>query len=140
MKVSEFMETGLLRLTPATTVANAVREMERRQVDCAVITDWHLAAVGILTAGDIVRHLAGGGQANVRVEELMSRSIWTVDINAELTDAMAVMELQSVRHVLVVDSGGNPVGALFHDDVADLVHRHRLTVDDALEAPAESLV
>lgn len=140
MKVREFMETGLLRLTPATTVANAVREMEQRQVDCAVITDWHFSAVGILTAGDVVRHLAGGGKENARIEELMSRGIWTVDVGADLTDAMAVMELQGVRHVLVVDPGGYPVGVLFRDDVLDLLHHDSLAEDDALEASASSPV
>lgn len=140
MKVSEVMETGLLRLTPATTVANAAREMERRQVDAAVITDWHLAAVGILTAGDLVRHLASGGEGKVRVEELMTRSLWTVDTDADLEDAVTPMELQGVRHVLVVDASGEPAGMLFRDDVVHLLHHGRLTVDDALESSARSRV
>lgn len=138
MKVSELMDTGLLRLTPATTVANAVREMEQRQADCAVITDWRFAAVGILTAGDVVRHLRRGGQRNARVEELMTDGVYTVGIDADLQDALAVMELQGVRHVLVVDADGYPAGMLLADDVAHLLHRDLLGVDDALEASAKS--
>lgn len=138
MKVSEFMETGVLRVPPATSVANVAREMERRRVDCAVVTDWRLAAVGIVTAADLVRHLTEAGGQNVPVERVMSRSVWAVDIDADVEDALAVMDVRDIRHVLVVDFGGYPAGMLFRDDLVGSPNRETLTVDDALRVSTAS--
>lgn len=138
MNVSQFMETGLLQVPPATTAANAAREMERRQVDCAVVTDRHFAAVGIVTATDLVRHLAAGGKERVPVGQVMSRSVWAVDIDADVEDALAIMDLRGIHHVLVVDFGGYPVGMLFRDDLIDLGSNETLTVDDALRVSTAS--
>jgi CBS domain-containing protein len=140
MKVSEFMETGLLRVPPATSLANLAREMERRHVDCAVVTDWRLAAVGIVTATDLVRHLAEAGKASVPVEQIMSRSVWAVDIDADVEDALAVMDLRGIHHVLVVDFGGYPTGMLFRDELVGSRRDDALTVDDALQISAASSV
>jgi CBS domain-containing protein len=140
MKVSEFMETRLLRLPPTTSVANAAREMERRQVDYAVVTDWRLAAVGIVTATDLVRHLAGGGPENAPIGQIMTRGVMAVDIDAEVKDALAVMDLRGIRHVLVVDFGGYPAGMLFRGDLVDSQNSETLTVDHVLRASSESRV
>lgn len=140
MKVREFMQCRLVRCLPTTSLGSAAREMEQRHVDTAVVTDWRLAAIGILTAGDIVRHLSAGRSQNVPVEQVMTKRVSAIDVDADLEDAIAAMDSRGIHHLLVVDFGGYPAGMLFRDDVVDLMTEKTLTVDDALGASAPSPV
>lgn len=138
MKVREFMQRRMVRCPPIMSVGEAAREMEQRHVDAAVITDWYLAAIGILTAGDVRGYLGAGGSDRVPVGKVMTKGVAAIDVDADVEDAIAAMDLRGVRHLLVVDFGGYPVGMLLRDDVVDVMSGHTLTVDDALGTSARS--
>lgn len=136
MKVREFMQCSLVRCLPGMSVGSVAGEMERRHVDTAVVVEGSLAAIGILTARDVLRYLGAGGSEEVPVEDVMTRGVAAIDVDAHVEDAVAAMDVRGVRHLLVVDFGGYPVGVLFRDDVVDVVRRQTLTVDALGTFPA----
>ncbi|MBO0714128.1 MAG: CBS domain-containing protein [Acidimicrobiales bacterium] len=138
MRVREMMQRRLVRCLPTTSVGDAAREMEQHHVDTTAITDWRLAAIGILTAGDVLRYVGAGGDENAPVETAMTKGVAAIDVDADVEDAIAAMDLRHVPYLLVVDFGGYPIGMLYRDDLVDLMNGRTLTLDDALGASAAS--
>lgn len=112
MKVRDLPPGRLLSVEPDTTVAEVAREMRVEDSDSvAVMTDGRL--VGIITERDLVRAIADGvnpKQATAGV--IMTSDPVTVDAEEDVSVVALRMMRLGVRHLPVVDAGGNPIGLL----------------------------
>jgi CBS domain-containing protein len=82
---------------------------------------------------------AGTEEGTVRVSELMSRNVVTIDTAASCHDAVALMARARIRHLPVVDVGGALVGVVTDRDL-----RHHLFLPGVFEVigtvPIEDLL
>jgi arabinose-5-phosphate isomerase len=100
-------------------VADAIVEMSRKGGDyvagCVGITDRAGHLVGIITDGDLRRHI-GRDLLELTVDAIMSRDPKTVRPDQLVSEALELLNSSKVSVLLVVDAG-KPVG---------IVHFHHL--------------
>ncbi|MBX6426347.1 MAG: KpsF/GutQ family sugar-phosphate isomerase [Variibacter sp.] len=114
--VRDIMHTGdavpLVRL--GTPMAQAVVEMTAKGAGCVGIVDADGRLVGIITDGDLRRHLAADLLTRP-VEAVMTRDPKTVRPDQLVSEALELLNASRITVLLVVDAG-RPVGIVhFHD-------------------------
>ena len=141
--VGDTMTKEVVAISPAATLADAARELERGDVSGApVVEDGRV--VGVVTLRDLVSRApepgalaattgpfhrverllaAESARTGLRVRDVMSRAVQTVSIDRPVTDAAAVMVRHGINRLPVVDAQGRPVGILTRDDVLAAVAR-----------------
>jgi len=122
MKVSELCERHVVTVEPETPVTEAARRMVALGVGslvvlqhgriCGIITDRDIVARGVRQERD-VRQLA--------VSDLMTPNPITIEPDADLPRATALMADKGVRRLPVADEAGRLVGVLALDDVVILL-------------------
>jgi citrate synthase len=91
-------------------LSDAVRRMHDRRVGSVVVVDG-ARPVGILTERDVLRSLATGTPDTLKVGEVMSVPVDTVERTVEPADALRLMRERGYRHMPVV-RGTELVGVL----------------------------
>jgi len=115
--IGDLMHTGAeMPLVPAgTAMSEAIVEMSAKGFGCVGITDGAGALAGIITDGDLRRHMQPG-LLDLAVEEVMTRRPTTLTPDRLASEALEVLNAMK-RTVLFVVDGRRAVG---------LVHMHDL--------------
>ncbi|KAK1273857.1 Chloride channel protein CLC-f [Acorus gramineus] len=129
LKVSHAMSENYIKVSPATTVKEALRLMHESQQNCAFVFDVEDLLEGILTRGDIqrgVRTTSGNSpKVDSSVQDINSclvssictrgipyrggkRGLLTCYPNMELTIAKELMEAKEIKQLPVVRRRGDP--------------------------------
>ena len=105
--VLEGKATPLHTVGPDTTLAEASKEMKRRHVGALLVTDPGGKLRGIVSERDIIGAMAEYGRLAFRYEvaDVMTRDVATCEADADLEDAVGLMETRHIRHVPVTDHG-----------------------------------
>lgn len=105
-----------LPLVPlGTPMPEAVLEMTRKCLGCVGVVGNDGRLVGIVTDGDLRRHMGPDLMAR-QVEEIMTTRPRTIDGRALAVEALALMNECAITVLFVLDARGRPVGALhLHD-------------------------
>ena len=115
-RVREIMHVGdrLPIARVGTPMTEAILELSRRGFGCvAVVTDEGTLA-GIVTDGDLGRHMAPDLMAR-SVDAIMTRDPITIAANALLSDALSIMDTRKINALLVVEAA-RPIGIVhLHD-------------------------
>ncbi len=117
--VADVMRTGadVPRVSDSATLREAVLEMTRGRIGMTAVLDSAGRIRGIFTDGDLRRameRITDFGAA--RLADLMSPGPRTIRPEALAVEAVEIMESHKVNQLLVVDAGGELVGALnMHD-------------------------
>jgi CBS domain-containing protein len=84
-------------------------------------------AIGVITDRDIVARAVAEGQnpIGMKVDELMTMPITTVDPESSLEDCLAQMEESQIRRMLVVDGQGRLCGIVSQADIARTASEHQ---------------
>ncbi|MBI1776075.1 MAG: KpsF/GutQ family sugar-phosphate isomerase [Proteobacteria bacterium] len=118
LRVSDLMHLGqAMPLTgPATAMAEAILVMTEKRVGCVGIVEESGKLVGIITDGDLRRHM-GPGFLDSRAEAVMTRQPKTVGPRTLAVEALRLMNSSERPFTcLFVVEGGRPVGVLnVHD-------------------------
>ena len=123
MRVSSIAHAPAVTCEPSHTIRAVATVMAERGVGSVVVTR-DSAVVGIATDRDIVlRGVAQGLSSDVAIERVMTRSVATVPVAADISDAAAIMCRRRVRRLPVVDGQGRLHGMITLDDVARHVGR-----------------
>jgi arabinose-5-phosphate isomerase len=114
--VANLMHSGdaipLARL--GTVMADAVVEMSSKGFGCVGITDAGGSLAGIITDGDLRRHM-GPDLLGARVEDVMTPSPKTVRPDQLASEALEIINSSKIT-ALIVAEAGKPVGIIhFHD-------------------------
>ena len=119
LHVKDVMRTGadVPRVPGHATLREAVLEMTRGRIGMTAVLDSAGHLRGIFTDGDLRRAMERITDfAAARVADLMSPGPRTIRPEALAAEAVAIMESHKVNQLLVVDAGGELVGALnMHD-------------------------
>jgi len=97
-----------------TKMSVAVLEMSAKGLGCVGITDGDGNLTGIVTDGDLRRHMRDD-LLNARVEDIMTRSPKTIRPDQLVSEALEVLNSTKITALFVVDTG-RPVGIVhIHD-------------------------
>jgi CBS domain-containing protein len=117
-RVRDVMTPGVRTVTPSQSLAEAADVMKREDVGSVpVVEEGRLA--GIVTDRDIVTRAVAERRdpQSVKVDEVASRELVTVEPEQDLDEALALMARHQVRRLPVVEAG-QLVGMLAQADVA----------------------
>jgi arabinose-5-phosphate isomerase len=117
VRVDELMHVGdAVPVAPVGTVmAEAILTMTAKSFGCVGIVDDDGRLIGIITDGDLRRHM-GAGLLDATVEAVMSRHPKTIRPRALAAEALGFMNAQKITNLFVLDEAARPVGILrMHD-------------------------
>jgi arabinose-5-phosphate isomerase len=114
--VGDIMHTGAaMPLSPlGTRMSEAILEMTTKGFGCVGITDPRGLLIGIITDGDLRRHMHGK-LLDARVDDVMTRAPKTVRSDQLLSETLDILNTKKVTALFAVDAG-KPVGVIhIHD-------------------------
>jgi arabinose-5-phosphate isomerase len=114
--VRDVMHTGdrVPRIRIGAKMADAIVEMSSKGFGCVGVFDAEGKLAGIITDGDLRRHLRSNLLMDTPVEEVMTRSPRTIPPEALAAEALKIIS-RKIQALLVVDAG-DVVGIVnFHD-------------------------
>lgn len=122
MRVSEIMhkDDGLPVASENILVSQAVKIISEKGFGCVALTDENGVLAGIITDGDIRRHLSDG-LLDKPAKDIMSRTPRTATSDTLVAEAMAIMNdlknsFRKITTLIVVDKDNKPIGLLhLHD-------------------------
>lgn len=120
MQVRQVMSSDVQCCTAETPVPEVARMMVAGDCGAIPVVDDQRRPVGMVTDRDIAIRTVGKGQdpRAMKAGDCMSPHVVTVRAEADLHDAVRIMERRQVRRVPVVDEKGVCVGVLAQADVA----------------------
>jgi arabinose-5-phosphate isomerase len=120
VKVREVMLTGdnVPVVPEGTLMKDALQEMDAKKVGATLVTDENNLVIGIITDGDLRRALCRKKQIyDAKAEEIMSPAPKTIHEEQTAAEALALMELNAITHLVVIDP---------HKKLKGLAHLHDL--------------
>jgi len=114
--VRDIMHTGeqIPLASVGSRMSEAIAEMTAKTFGCVGITDRRGHLVGIITDGDLRRHMSAN-LLDLAVEEVMTPQPRTVRPDQLVSEALELLNSSKKTQLMVVD-GGKPVGVVhFHD-------------------------
>lgn len=118
VKTKDLMATGeaLPLVDENTTMAEALLEMTKKTLGCVGITDADNRLIGMITDGDLRRHMSSDLTAK-SVKQVMHENPFTIDGEMLGSEAVALMNEKKITNIFVVDNQNHPIG---------LIHMHHL--------------
>lgn len=97
----------VVSVTPSTTVPEIVSIIASRRIGAVVVLAEVAGLAGIVSERDVVKALAAGGEAALRMtaQDIMTEAVVTASPKTTVNEAMAVMDAGYFRHLPVVDDG-----------------------------------
>jgi arabinose-5-phosphate isomerase len=114
--VRDIMHTGaeIPLAAVGTPMSEAIAEMTAKTFGCVGITDHRGHLVGIITDGDLRRHMSPN-LLELKVEDVMTQGPKTVRPDQLVSEALELLNSMTKTQLIVVDAG-KPVGVVhFHD-------------------------
>ncbi len=136
-QVHELMSTDLLTVRAADPIELAMSLMQWRHVRHIPVEDDDRQLVGLVTRGDLFRHLADPGDAARRaapVSDVMCRDLLTVPPHTLVSDALAIMRERGLSSLPVVRDG-RLIGLVTERDFLGLAARMAAKAQPRTEAP-----
>jgi len=100
------MTRRTVSIAPTAPVIEAARTMRDAQVGALFVSEG-AQHIGIVSESDLVRRVlaAGGDVRQVRVSEVMTTPIITIEIDRSAHEASDLMAERGIRHVAVTEDG-----------------------------------
>jgi len=117
LKVRDIMHTGDGIPTARVSLAmgEVILTMTAKSLGCVGILDDDGRLVGIITDGDLRRHMQDE-LLRRQAREIMTPKPLTVDGNALAAEALGIMNERAVTSLFILDAGGRPAGIIhIHD-------------------------
>jgi arabinose-5-phosphate isomerase len=120
LKVSDLMHSGdaipIVRET--SFLRDAIIEMTSKRLGLTLVVDDSGVLTGIYTDGDLRRTVSKGNDFLTKpLSTCMSRNPKTIDADALVENALAVMEKHSITSLAVIDRNRTPIGVVHLHDI-----------------------
>lgn len=128
MQVSEVMHQGVTTVQINDSLKHAAAIMKKKNLGSLPVYK-NERPVGFVTDRDIVvTCVANGTSADEPVSMAMSKEIFSIKRNQDISEAESLMKQKQISRLLVVDDGEQPVGMLsLHDLVRSDLHADVMT-------------
>jgi CBS domain-containing protein len=102
--VKNVMASPVITIDKNGSVHEVAKIMTEKGIGCIVVTDKD-APVGMATERDILRRVVAKGldASNVKMKDIMSKPLITINGSMPIINAIRVMEKNNVRRLLVVE-------------------------------------
>ncbi|ARP94203.1 EAL domain-containing protein [Bordetella genomosp. 13] len=117
VEIGQLISRSLVECPPQTLVADVVRQMAQHRCSAMVVMEQG-RPIGIWTEHDALALGDEPGALHRQVRELMSHPLRTLGSSTRLGDAVAHFRNLGIRHCLVLDPHGQPLGMLTQTDMA----------------------
>jgi len=119
MNVSQIVTRPLITISAGRTVLDAAKLMLEKNIGLLVIIQGQdsTRAVGVISERDIIRTIASGRTLSIPVDDVCSKRVITVRGNSDVAEAAKAMNKNVIRHVVVVDDTGKPIGVVSMRDL-----------------------
>ncbi|PCJ29585.1 MAG: KpsF/GutQ family sugar-phosphate isomerase [Rickettsiales bacterium] len=106
LKVQDIMNSGeqLPVVSGGDAFADVIIKMNSKCLGCAVIVDESKTMLGIITDGDLRRHI-GGDLSKISAKDVMTPSFQSISPNALATEALFIMNDKSITALPVLEDG-----------------------------------
>jgi CBS domain-containing protein len=110
--------TGVFVTSPGASVRDAVRSMNTHGIGTLVVLE-HGEVAGIFSERDVLRRVVDAGRDpnTTAVRDVMTDEVIAVSKEMTVTDAMALMTRERVRHLPVLDERGKLAGLVSIGDL-----------------------
>lgn len=88
--------------SPNITVKEAAKAMATNGIGSIVIVDKG-KLIGIVTERDILKYFAKSGKPTTSISKIMSKNVKTVEANADIEDAAAIMAQNKIKRLPVIE-------------------------------------
>ena len=130
--VKDIMSKEVITINANKTVFEAAELMSSKGLGCLIVVI-KAFPVGIITERDIVRRIvAKRGSPDVKVTDVMTKTLITVDPDTSLKEAARVMSTNKIRRLPVL-KGNNLVGIVVASDFVRNVGK-KTTTEEILDA------
>ena len=119
MNVGSIVQRPLVTISSNDTVLDAAKIMVQKNIGLLVVYDANDKSklAGVISERDIMKILASGGKLNASVGGVSTKQVVTVKSSSEVAEAAKAMNKHGIRHVVVVDEQGNPLGVVSMRDL-----------------------
>lgn len=106
ISIGHVMNKNVTLIHPDKSIRYAGQILKAVDIGCLVVMD-HERISGILTERDIVQKAVSSGldANNVRVKDVMSSNVITIDSKESVEEAVDIMEKKRIKKIPVVDNG-----------------------------------
>ncbi|MCF2136420.1 MAG: CBS domain-containing protein [Candidatus Thorarchaeota archaeon] len=131
MKVKDFMTNILVTADEDTLVSEAAKLMAAEDIGSLIITRQD-EMVGIVTQRDIIAaHLLSADiYEGLQVKDIMMTQIVTIDPDADLWQALALMDQTGKKHIPVV-AGNDTIGVVSATDIIRVLATMKIIAEGA---------
>jgi len=138
MKVSDLMGSRreVFAISEESTVLEAARYLQEKQVRAAGVVDASGKVVGVLAHSDIADKVVTKNQCPgwVKVSDIMTRTLFTVNPREHFEVGLQLMEQQGVHHLVIVDDNNEFLGMLSVNDLLKAMVSDEKERADVLES------
>jgi len=102
-----------------TTMLDAAKLMVDNSMGLLVICDAkeRTNLAGVISERDIIKAIASGKKLNAAVDEVSTKYVITAKASSDVAEAAKAMNKNRIRHVVVVDEQGKPIGVVSMRDL-----------------------
>jgi CBS domain-containing protein len=118
--IREVVTKRLIGVSQNASFREGVSKMVEFNISSLVVTN-HDRVVGFMTDTDVKRAVAKGFTPDVKMEQIMTTDLITVDISSSVREVLETMSKNKIKHLLVTEKG-KVVGIV---TVRDLEHMVR---------------
>ncbi len=136
-KVRDFMltEDRIPLVFAGTSVRHALPEINTKRIGATLVVDSDRKLLGMISDGDLRRALLRTDSIfDMRVEDIMTRSPKTVTEDLTTAEALGLMELYAIMHLVIVDRENRVQGVLH---LHDILGREEYSVNGAYGSKKE---
>lgn len=130
-KVRDIMLTDdrVPKVFPGSKVRDAINEINNKKIGATLVVEADMKLAGLICDGDLRRALSRQEHIlDMPVEEIMTTSPKTVDEELTIAEALGIMELYAITHLVIVDRN-NRVNGVLH--LHDMLGREEYSVTGA---------
>lgn len=107
MSLTEIMRSDVETVEPDIPIIDVGRRLQQREIGSVIVVD-DGEAVGIVTETDLVELLVAGGDADtVTAADCMSSPVVTIDTEATITEAAALLRDHDIKKLPVLSDSGS---------------------------------
>lgn len=116
-KVKGVMTKSVITSEKNATLSDLTKLMASKNIGSVIIVDEKGEPAGIVTERDVVKALGRGLDVNTKAESIMSHPLITVTEDTTVHDALQLMLLKNIRHLVVVNESGKMSGIVSMRDL-----------------------
>ncbi|MGA2789415.1 MAG: CBS domain-containing protein [Candidatus Bathyarchaeia archaeon] len=119
MKLEHILQRPIVAIPSGTTMLDAAKLMVDNNMGLLVICDAKEGTklVGVISERDIMKAIASGKTLNAAVDEVSTKHVITAKASSDVAEAAKAMNKNRIRHVVVVDEQGKPIGVVSMRDL-----------------------